>query len=858
MVVDRYVNYLLIWVMSNVAVPAFAQRTVQGTVKEKDTGLGAVGVNVLLRSQPRSGMLGFGAVAEDGSYSISTTSQADTLYLVVSGFNVVSKTKTWVKGHDRVDFTVAYSEQEIKESRVQAGPVKRSHDTLTYYVSQYRDSVDRSIGDVLQKIPGIIVTASGGIMYKGDGINKFYVEGLDMLGDKYGIATNNIRAEDIAAIEVLEDHQPIKVLENWVESDKAAINLRLKESARGIWSGTVGLEGGYAPAMFDLQATPMMFSRKFQTIMTYKGNNTGVNVTDELSSQYGSIIPLAQRLSVISPSVPPVTEQTWRRNTTHALSANAIVKTGDYSDFTVRAHYIHDRNLADGLLSTTYHLPGQSEVGIRELTSRQSEYDNVNVDLILKQNTSKIWLIDELTMDFRKDKTHGMVENEDGSVNQDHHSPSVVINNKVESNKSFGKTLLMFSSNSDYTRRDEALEAMPYIQEVSADRLRTRNRLSTTVRIRRTDLSLNGEVNADIEKFKSYLSDTDSTRNDVRWKEYELRLTPSWMYKPFDGLSLQFSTPVSMKSISSKNRVSAGEFDRRYLVVHPDIYARWRLNYKWSLNADANRYTSFSGISDAYDGVIMRNYRTFSSGSIHENRTDNSNAQISLRYSDVMTGLTSEVGGTVWKSTSQLSSGTVMAGNVIRTVTYDMPNTSSGYRLNASVGGRSQKLSTTARISFGWDASRYEYYSQGVLIPTDVKRLSVKSYLNSNIRNRAVLLYQGTISRDRLSSQTMDAKPVLTIQQGATLNIILGSHTIWSVNGSHYYNDRLSGDDTNMLFMNSSVSYKTGRTEVILEGNNLFNTSRYRTESESGIMAQAYEYSLRPRSVLLKILFSIR
>lgn len=60
---DIHIKYLLIWVLLNVAIPAFAQCTVSGTVKEKDTGLGAVGVNVLLRSQPRSGMLGFGAVA---------------------------------------------------------------------------------------------------------------------------------------------------------------------------------------------------------------------------------------------------------------------------------------------------------------------------------------------------------------------------------------------------------------------------------------------------------------------------------------------------------------------------------------------------------------------------------------------------------------------------------------------------------------------------------------------------------------------------------------------------------------------------------------------------------------------------
>lgn len=858
MPVDRHIKYLLIWVLFNVSVPSHAQRTVQGTVTEKDTGLGAVGVNVLLRSQPQNGMLGFDAVAEDGSYSISTSSQADTLYLVISGFNVVPQTKAWVKGHDRVDFTITYSEQEIKESLVKAGPVKRSHDTLTYYVSQYRDSVDRSIGDVLQKIPGIAITSSGGITYRGDGINRFYVEGLDMLGDKYGIATNNIRAEDIAAIEVLEDHQPIKMLEDWVESDRAAINLRLKESARGVWSGTLGIGGGYAPAMFDLQATPMMFSRKFQTIITYKGNNTGENVTDELSSQYGTIIPLAQRLSVISPSVPPLSEKTWNRNTIHAISANAILKAGQYSDFTVRTHYIHDRNLTDGVISTKYHLPGQEEVNIKEITSRQSEYDNVNVNLTLKSNTTKHWLIDELTMDFKKDGVKGTVKNDDGSILQDNNSPSIIINNKFETNKRIGNTLFMLSSNTDYSSRDETLAVDPYLQDVSADRFRARNRLSTTVRIKKTDLSLSADFNADVENFTSFLSDTDSTKNDVHWEEYEFRLTPTWEYKPFDGMSVQFNVPVSMKSISSQNRVTGNEFDRRYAIVHPGAYARWRMDYLWSLNADVSRYTTFGGISDTYDGIIMSNYRTFSSGSIMDNKTDNSNAQISLHYSDVMTGFNFDLSGALWKSQSQLSTGTVMTGTVIRTVSYDIPNTSSGYRINTSLGGRSQKMSTTARITLGWDSSIYEYYSQGVLIPSRINRLSVKPYINSKILNKAVLLYQGVVSSDRVSSMTMDADPILIVQQSASLNIILGDRTIWSFTGLHFYNNRMSDGGTNMLFLDSAISYKIGRTELILEGHNLFNTSKYRTEIESGIMTQAYEYALRPRSIMFKVSFSIK
>ena len=38
-----------------------------------------------------------------------------------------------------------------------------------------------------------------------------YVEGLDMLESRYGLATNTIRAEDIASVEVMEDHQHIKI-----------------------------------------------------------------------------------------------------------------------------------------------------------------------------------------------------------------------------------------------------------------------------------------------------------------------------------------------------------------------------------------------------------------------------------------------------------------------------------------------------------------------------------------------------------------------------------------------------------------------------------------------------------------------
>lgn len=71
-------------------------------------------------------------------------------------------------------------------------------------------------------MPGIEVKADGQITYNGQWINEFYIEGLDMLGGNYGVATRNIDANDIGAVQVLQNHQDMKLL----QGIKAAILLQ--------------------------------------------------------------------------------------------------------------------------------------------------------------------------------------------------------------------------------------------------------------------------------------------------------------------------------------------------------------------------------------------------------------------------------------------------------------------------------------------------------------------------------------------------------------------------------------------------------------------------------------------------------
>ena len=137
------------------------------------------------------------------------------------------------------------------------------------------------IADVLRKMPGIEVAKSGEIRYNGQPINNFYIEGLDMLDGRYGQATNNIAPQDVASVEVMENHQPIKALKDIVFSDRAAINLRLKPHAKARWTGTLRGGAGWSPALWNGALFAMRIGARGQSMVNLKTDNTGQNPSAE-------------------------------------------------------------------------------------------------------------------------------------------------------------------------------------------------------------------------------------------------------------------------------------------------------------------------------------------------------------------------------------------------------------------------------------------------------------------------------------------------------------------------------------------------------------------------------------------------
>ena len=66
---------------------------------------------------------------------------------------------------------------ELKEVIVTAKKIRQSGDTISYSAATYRGKNDKTLEDLLRKMPGIEVKADGQITYNGQWINEFYIEG---------------------------------------------------------------------------------------------------------------------------------------------------------------------------------------------------------------------------------------------------------------------------------------------------------------------------------------------------------------------------------------------------------------------------------------------------------------------------------------------------------------------------------------------------------------------------------------------------------------------------------------------------------------------------------------------------------
>ncbi len=223
------------------------QTEIKGIVKNQN-GETLIGANILVMQPKTHRILTYAITDKQGFYTLTLKHTTDSLLVNASFLGYQPQKIRVANRSQKLDFTLQESQQKLKEVVIKTQPVKQRGDTINYRVSALKQAEDKVLIDVIKRIPGVDVMTNGKILYQGKPINKFYIENMDMLEGRYNLASNNLPVDQIASVQVYENHQPIKLLDSLVYSENAALNIRLKKNFS--YALPYELAAGYQPVIW--------------------------------------------------------------------------------------------------------------------------------------------------------------------------------------------------------------------------------------------------------------------------------------------------------------------------------------------------------------------------------------------------------------------------------------------------------------------------------------------------------------------------------------------------------------------------------------------------------------------------------
>ncbi|MDR2408053.1 MAG: carboxypeptidase-like regulatory domain-containing protein [Bacteroidales bacterium] len=863
---------------------ANAQITITGVVRDTITHKPLADVNVILQNKNTTAIYGYAITDDEGKYSITCTTSADSLMILLTGLNTRETRLVISAKNQNVDIDVVSEALQIREAKVKADPIVRRSDTIDYFVSSFADQSDRTIGDVLNKMPGIDVAANGQISYNGKPINKFYIENLDLLEGRYGIATNNIQATDISKVQVYENHQPKKVLQGIQHSDNAAINLTLKENVKGTFNTVMQLGGGYKPLMWNNELLIMYFTRSFQTMNTYKTNNSGNDVTQELISHtddsqeyYNTSITGIQK-----PSTPNITQSRYLKNNIHTFAANILKRINTDTDIKANAFYIHDRQNSLGNSQTTYHLP-TGILYIPENIFARTATDKLEASAEYLANTKTAFIKNKLQINGMWNKDYGTVTTDNDDVFQHFKNPQLSIADEFAVIKVYNRLRLSFSSTNSFTKSAVKLNVMPLLypfifdnnnniegtlQEMNTSNFKSRTTIFTSRQYGRFDLGINGGYDLQIENLTTALtpfdngqsySSADSLHNDIQWNQFKLFIRPQLRYAR-GSFNINMNIPVYFLNQYSSDKIIEVKNKRNKFIVESNLQMSYKLNINTSISAGANISNYNGNLYDAYSGYIMTDYRSIANNIGLPNDALYQNYNVSLSYGNAIKSLFGSLSAVYFNNKNKLIKSINYFGELSQMSSRKINNTLDGYILSGKISKRYDNIASTFGLFCSYRKNFSDLLRQDVLLKYISNYINIGASANVRLGETGSLEYNISLGQNtaKIKNIANDFSPIKNIMQNVSVNIFITKMATFTMTSEHFYNNAISEGSKSMLFADAYFTYRTKRVDYILEIRNLTNEKMYKSASYSDISDYFYSYELRPVSFLLKIRFSLK
>lgn len=180
---SKFVCFLTVFLLS--IQPLMAQEvTLEGQVIDAVTQKPLRAITVVLKDQENR-IIAFKATDVQGYFKLTTVKDIANGYIEINHLSYKIQRIENIAIGSKLTIAMEVSTILLEEVQLKSRPrIRQIGDTLSYDVASFAKEEDRSIGDVLKRMPGVEVSESGQIKYQGKSISNFYIDGDDLLGDK--------------------------------------------------------------------------------------------------------------------------------------------------------------------------------------------------------------------------------------------------------------------------------------------------------------------------------------------------------------------------------------------------------------------------------------------------------------------------------------------------------------------------------------------------------------------------------------------------------------------------------------------------------------------------------------------------
>lgn len=852
----------------------YAQKpvTLSGRVTDKATGEPLPEVVVTLHKDGKT--IKFTRTSTEGYYKMQLNAMPENIVLHFSMMGFAATDITISPNQYKYNVRLEERETKLREVVIKAPNIRQRGDTVVYNVSSYASVSDKSLADVLKKMPGIEVSDKGEIKYNGVSINKFYIEGHDMLGGKYGLATNNLHHGDVGTVEVMENHQPIKALEDISFSQHPAINIRLKESAKKRLVGTMKIGGGVAseltPELWCDELTLMRFSKKMQMLNVLKTNNTGDNILNESSILFSDIsndqffksYKMTDFIDVSPDRLADLNEYRVRRNQSHSVNLNNLWSLGKSADLAMVVNYGHDHLLSDSRSTTSYLLP-DSTIVIDEGESSRNHHHEFSADLTFLKNTESYYITNKLLGNFDWNDSDIRMLSSMPNV-QSASVPHYKIQDNFELLKRSGNRTYTLNSYNTYQVAPHNLgvsrEGGIYSQNTRSRSFYNNTNTSLGFSLKPVTIWLKTGIIAMTRTMRSEgvgIPDSlGSSANKTSVTYLDIFISPIAELKT-DNFNAKLEIPMAVAPYYYQNKLNSSRESTTKLICSPLLYMQYYLSSGFYLSLTGQIAQSAVDEQNFYDALIMNNYRSLSLGLVDFNINTRKSATFVWSWKKPIQAFFANMSVTrLFTDYSKLSS-RLFSGDFVISSSVPQSHTGRSWVVSGSISKGLDFINGLISVSPSYICVDGQMSQNNRLSPFSSRAWFLSGKIRSKISNVADLSYDVThTSYEMLSKDTGISNTTNSLIQRFTANINFTKLFYLTLRGE-YYNNQVADDTRKHMFfgdMSLSYSLKSG-WEFTIEGRNLFNEKTYAYTAYSDLVSFQKEYTIRPRNIIASIFF---